>query len=170
MKMEEKYEPVEIPEELREKVRSVVTSYLTLQKALADDSFEQAHKEANQLNESITELAKNHPSEDIHEQWMKDMQALSEASLAVKESGDIEKVREEFFPLSEAMDSLVRHFGHSLEEPLNKAFCPMALEDGAIWLQTEETIANPYYGESMLRCGEIKTSYPTATAAKETDQ
>jgi hypothetical protein len=31
--------------------------------------------------------------------------------------------------------------------------CPMA---GADWVQTTSTLANPYYGSSMLRCGSIK--------------
>ena len=30
------------------------------------------------------------------------------------------------------------------------AFCPMA---PGRWLQTEETISNPYYGSEMLTCG-----------------
>lgn len=33
-------------------------------------------------------------------------------------------------------------------------FCPMAFEDkGALWVQAEGKIANPYFGASMLRCG-----------------
>lgn len=31
--------------------------------------------------------------------------------------------------------------------------CPMA---GADWIQTSATLANPYYGSQMLRCGMIK--------------
>ena len=33
-------------------------------------------------------------------------------------------------------------------------FCPMAyLDKGALWVQAEGKIANPYFGASMLRCG-----------------
>ena len=28
-------------------------------------------------------------------------------------------------------------------------------DEGAFWLSTEEEILNPYYGASMLRCGEV---------------
>ena len=32
--------------------------------------------------------------------------------------------------------------------------CGMAFNNkGANWLQSEETIANPYFGSAMLRCG-----------------
>ena len=33
------------------------------------------------------------------------------------------------------------------------AYCPMVKKD---WVQTSETIANPYGGKEMLMCGEIK--------------
>jgi Cu(I)/Ag(I) efflux system membrane fusion protein len=32
-------------------------------------------------------------------------------------------------------------------------YCAMAK---ANWLQTDKTVKNPYYGESMLKCGEIR--------------
>ena len=36
-------------------------------------------------------------------------------------------------------------------------FCPMADDDkGGYWLSTETQISNPYFGDMMLRCGEIK--------------
>lgn len=36
-------------------------------------------------------------------------------------------------------------------------FCPMANEgDGGYWLATEEEVNNPYYGDEMLHCGEVK--------------
>jgi YHS domain-containing protein len=34
--------------------------------------------------------------------------------------------------------------------------CDMAK---ASWLQTDKTVANPYYGKSMLRCGQITTIF-----------
>ena len=36
-------------------------------------------------------------------------------------------------------------------------FCPMADNNkGAFWLSLEEEIRNPYYGEAMLKCGEVR--------------
>jgi hypothetical protein len=40
----------------------------------------------------------------------------------------------------------------------------MALENGAFWLQSGKIIANPYYGASMLRCGEFRATYPVRFA------
>jgi hypothetical protein len=36
-----------------------------------------------------------------------------------------------------------------------EAFCPM-FEGGSKWLQTETTVANPYYGSEMLTCGSFQ--------------
>ncbi|MBB5439212.1 hypothetical protein HDC92_002899 [Pedobacter sp. AK017] len=36
-------------------------------------------------------------------------------------------------------------------------YCPMALHDkGASWLSNKKEIRNPYFGESMMTCGEVK--------------
>jgi membrane fusion protein, copper/silver efflux system len=38
--------------------------------------------------------------------------------------------------------------------------CPMADNDkGADWLSSEKEIMNPYFGESMLRCGEVTKTF-----------
>jgi hypothetical protein len=36
-------------------------------------------------------------------------------------------------------------------------YCPMANEgEGGYWLSSETEIRNPYYGDEMLNCGEVK--------------
>ena len=43
-----------------------------------------------------------------------------------------------------------------LNEPLYIQHCPMADENkGADWLSMEKEILNPYFGKSMLTCGEV---------------
>jgi Cu(I)/Ag(I) efflux system membrane fusion protein len=41
-----------------------------------------------------------------------------------------------------------------------KEYCPMAFDNkGAYWLSESEEIRNPYFGKSMLTCGEVTTTY-----------
>ena len=50
------------------------------------------------------------------------------------------------------------------------AHCPMAFDfKGASWLTTEPAIANPYFGDRMLRCGTIEQtlSQPVDQAAPD---
>lgn len=161
------YDPEPIPEEFRERVRPVVQNYLNLQTSLAADSFEEAARGAGALVESITSLSELHLPGDSHGQWMTDLKNLRETAETVKSTSEMEAMREAFHPLTQSLEDFVHHFGHSLDFPIRRAFCPMALDAGASWFQADETIANPYYGAMMLRCGEIQATYPGAGSDQE---
>ena len=80
------------------------------------------------------------------------------ASIAAKITGatDIESQRVAFSTLSNDFIALVKKSGLKSGE-LYVDFCPMAMEDkGAYWLSASKEIKNPYFGEKMLTCGEIK--------------
>lgn len=62
--------------------------------------------------------------------------------------------RRQFKPLSEAMIRLVR--AHRPTTTLYVEHCPMAFDAGADWLASSKTIANPYFGSQMLRCGSVE--------------
>ena len=73
--------------------------------------------------------------------------------LAIKAAGatDIEAVRKEFVAISQEIRKI------DLPEGTVLAFCPMADDgEGANWVQRKGEIANPYFGEKMLRCGTIE--------------
>lgn len=61
---------------------------------------------------------------------------------------DIEGLRESFKKLSEVY---IKNADPKAMKGLIKASCPMA---NAKWIQKEGTLKNPYYGKSMLECGE----------------
>ncbi|RZK69235.1 MAG: DUF3347 domain-containing protein [Pedobacter sp.] len=71
-------------------------------------------------------------------------------------ASDIEVQRALFSSLSNEMIAKVKAIGlHSGEVYVE--YCPMALNDkGASWLSNQKEVRNPYYGDSMLDCGEIK--------------
>ena len=71
-------------------------------------------------------------------------------------AGTLEAARSEFALLSEEVAAVLDRFGVP-GGTLYKAWCPMAFENrGAAWIQDTEEIHNPYFGEMMLRCGEIR--------------
>jgi membrane fusion protein, copper/silver efflux system len=75
----------------------------------------------------------------------------AKAARAVAEAEDIKAARAAFAPLSEAVIALVKADPSAHDVKL--AYCSMAK---ASWLQKEEKIRNPYYGPSMLSCGEFR--------------
>jgi hypothetical protein len=68
-------------------------------------------------------------------------------------SGDIAAVRKAYKNVSDGMIEYMRADA-STQSGNTIAYCPMAFDDkGALWVQAEGKLANPYFGASMLRCG-----------------
>src|SRR5690606_37733286 len=96
---------------------------------------------------------------DAHHHWMALQKQLEEAAVMISETADIEKQREHFNTLSEAMLETTESFGLEIDKTYRQ-FCPMAFDDkGAFWLSESDEILNPYFGDMMLRCGEVKQTY-----------
>lgn len=71
-------------------------------------------------------------------------------------AADIEVQRASYSALSNDFIALVKKSGLSGGE-LYVDFCPMALNDkGAYWLSANKEIRNPYFGDKMMNCGEVK--------------
>ncbi len=82
----------------------------------------------------------------------------------------IDTARARFERMSEGVIALQRRFGHRGSETWNLAHCPMAFDNnGADWLQRGTQINNPYFGDQMLRCGELRESFPPLDAVPSAD-
>lgn len=77
---------------------------------------------------------------------------LSEAATALSTATSIEAARDAFYDLSKP---LVRWRKAADGDKPVVAYCSMAKRS---WLQPEGELGNPYYGQSMLRCGEVVDS------------
>lgn len=81
----------------------------------------------------------------------------SDEALAISKnlagSNDLKVQRKIFSQLNMPMESMVRK--NLKSGKIYKAFCPMALGNGAYWLSSIEPIRNPYYGANMLSCGKV---------------
>jgi Cu(I)/Ag(I) efflux system membrane fusion protein len=58
--------------------------------------------------------------------------------------------------LSQAFIAAIKQSPSQSKQPLFLMNCPMVYGDsGADWLQATDQLRNPYFGASMLKCGEI---------------
>jgi hypothetical protein len=73
---------------------------------------------------------------------------LGDDGSALAKSSSLKEARLAFERLSDRAKKLVAG-----QPGYYVVHCPMLKKD---WVQTSETIANPYYGKEMLSCGEIK--------------
>jgi hypothetical protein len=126
---------------LADPAKSVLEHYVAIQKELAKDSI----KDVNENATAIAKAVKTDETKKFSPDVAKQADALAQAK-------DLKKAREAFKPLSE---SLVKYVADSKagKGTYHEAYCPMAK---ASWLQTEKEVRNPYYGKSMLDCGELK--------------
>lgn len=69
---------------------------------------------------------------------------------------DVKQQRAVFLTLSQDMIPLIKGFKNH-EQPVYVQYCPMANKGmGGYWLSAQKEIKNPYYGKTMLDCGEVK--------------
>ena len=147
---------VELSDEQRGGLAPIVSEYLAVQVALADDDLERAKTSAEALTDAVVAVAFERPTA-LKQAWSESSVALRGHGQHVSKAETLEDAREGFEPLSEAVIRLLVRFGNPLEGSIHLAHCPMASRnEGALWLQGSETVDNPYFGASMLDCGEIR--------------
>ncbi|MEK6480431.1 efflux RND transporter periplasmic adaptor subunit [Catalinimonas sp. 4WD22] len=150
--------PVSISQKAKEALRPLYTEYLKFKEALTADEFDQAQKAASDLKTTLDKVNMSAFTGESHDAWMSYSSDLKNALQHVQHLKTIEELRTTFQQVSEGMIDLTKAF-NPLDQTLYVQFCPMADDNkGANWLSTEEEISNPYFGASMLTCGEVKST------------
>ena len=139
---------VALAEEIKEKEK--------LKDALVNDAFENSVVEAKKLGESLDGISMSLFEGDAHNIWMQESMPLKALIQEIASAKSIDATRKLFKPFSMHMINIAIAFD-PMEKSLFIQHCPMADDfNGADWLSTEDNIMNPYYGASMLTCGEVK--------------
>ena len=85
-------------------------------------------------------------------EWMKVEKILRAGAKDLMESKDIKSARKTLEMITDPTLKALKYFG-STEKTYFKMHCPMAFDNqGAFWLQKNQVVRNPYFGESMLTC------------------
>ena len=91
-----------------------------------------------------------------HMAWMAVSEKLATDAGRIANAPDIKTARTEFKLASVNLIAIAKQFGTAGETGIYVFHCPMAFNNkGADWVQNEKTVKNPYFGKSMLSCGEI---------------
>jgi Cu(I)/Ag(I) efflux system membrane fusion protein len=151
-----KREVFEVPHEYRGQLWGVVQQYFPLQAALAGDDKDGAARVADKMLGVLSAVDIGLVSGKAHDVWMDNSMKIKAALDKIKEAEGIERMREEFEKLSNELIAVVEQFGAHGANTLYKLNCPMAFDNkGADWLQMDEDTHNPYFGASMLKCGQV---------------
>ncbi|MDC3379350.1 DUF3347 domain-containing protein, partial [Planctomycetota bacterium] len=155
-------ERIEASTEFLAALSPVYRAALDTQEALAADDVATARIGLGALKEAIAGVDMGLARSPAHMAWGRLAARLSGAVGDLAETPTIEDARAVFGQVSPLMLELEQRLGHS-EGELYEVFCPMALEGkGAAWLQADDTVNNPFFGASMLRCGDVLATFPPA--------
>ena len=133
----------------------MVTHYESIRQALLNDKTEGVAEAARHIQHLAQRLEADFSEEaagirpDAAGELGAVLPTIGEAAATLTEAETLADARESFGKLSKAM---VQYRRMTPDPHPAVAFCSMAQE---LWLQPTGEIGNPYYGQSMARCGEF---------------
>jgi Cu(I)/Ag(I) efflux system membrane fusion protein len=137
-------------------LNTVFEQYVVLKDAFVQSDVKKVKKAAENLEKSLSSVDMKLLTGDAHTQWMDITGKLDNQLKQIASVGDIERQRKAFSGFSNEFYKAIKIFG-LMGKTVYYQFCPMAFnEKGAFWLSTTKEIQNPYFGDQMLTCGEIK--------------
>lgn len=150
---------LEVSEEFRNQITMVADSYFQVKNELVKDNLAEAQKSISGFDQSLGKVNMNLVKGQAHDLWMGMLRGIKESNSKMRTSKEIEEARKHFSMLSFHILEMAETFGLN-KDVVYKDYCPMAFGDqGAYWLSEQKDITNPYFGASMLTCGEIKQTY-----------
>lgn len=125
-----------------DKLNAVYQHYVHLTTALTNGDMAEAKVASNAIEAGAKEVA--------------GAEKVAANAAKITAATDIEAQRTAYSTLSNDFIELVKRSGLNTGE-LYVDFCPMAMNDkGAYWISANKEIKNPYFGEKMMTCGEVK--------------
>ena len=119
---------------------TMLDPYFRIQASLSDDKTEGVTVEAKAI--ATAAKAMGEPGAPI-----------AKAADALAHATDLGAARTAFSQLSDAVIAFSESTKAEAGEGVHSMYCPMANKQ---WMQKGEKVSNPYYGKSMLTCGEKK--------------
>lgn len=127
----------------------VLDAYLAVQATLAADSLDGVSVSAKKIAEAGARLTASSASPEHAEHYAGLPAKIVVAANDLSKAGTLDSARDAFKDLSRP---LAMWASMSAPADVVLVYCPMAQ---ASWLQKNGSIRNPYFGSSMLSCGEL---------------
>ncbi|WP_442506372.1 efflux RND transporter periplasmic adaptor subunit [Novipirellula sp. SH528] len=148
-------EMLDVPIAFREQLDRLLSPYLAIGEGLASDDLDAATTGVGQLNQVLNSIDSGGLDAGVSKRWQAEQKGLSAIAGRLVKADDLESMRSAFVLLSDELMSIQRTFGFKKANQMYELHCPMAFDGrGATWIQNNESVRNPYYGESMLKCAD----------------
>ncbi len=148
-------ERIEVSADFQNQLKTVFYDYIKLKEALVKEDSKKANEYAKALVSNLGKVDMKLLTDNAHSHWMTLEKKLKASTNSISNTSNIKEQRNHFKHLSSHLAKVLQLFG--VNEKVYYQFCPMADSNkGAYWLSKEEKVINPYFGEAMLTCGEVK--------------
>jgi Cu(I)/Ag(I) efflux system membrane fusion protein len=150
-----KIESIHLNDDANQSLAELIESYIKIKDALVNDDFNKSVLSGKNLQANLDNIKLSLFEGNSRNIWEKHSSAINTANNKLVTAENISFVRKNFRILSDQFVILTRTF-NPVEKDIYIQHCPMANSNkGADWLSYEKDIRNPYFGASMLSCGEI---------------
>ncbi|MDG1277998.1 MAG: efflux RND transporter periplasmic adaptor subunit [Algoriphagus sp.] len=150
---------IEVSTIFQSQLTQLTEEYFKVKNSLVSDDALATQKAAAAVQSSLSKVDMSLVKGPAHDQWMVIRSEIQKAAGMITKESEIANQRRHFSPLSQAFLELTETFGLT-KDKVYKEYCPMAFDDkGAYWLSESEEIRNPYFGKSMLACGEVTETF-----------
>jgi Cu(I)/Ag(I) efflux system membrane fusion protein len=149
--MNKKEQKINFDASVETSFHDVIDAYVELKDALIKSDVSLASTKSEAFRKAL-EVIPVSQREKTNNYWA----ILHKTSKGINKNVDLAEQRKQFQLISDTLIEMVKNF-NKLDNTLFVQFCPMADDNkGAYWLSKEEKILNPYFGDMMLTCGEVK--------------
>ncbi|WP_209330720.1 efflux RND transporter periplasmic adaptor subunit [Lunatimonas salinarum] len=147
------------PDAFRRQLSAFVEAYLLIKEALVETDPQSTQAAVVPAMSSLDKMDKELLEIKSQDKWVALWKPMQHSLEQIRRVVDVEDQRKHFEVLSNKLIEAVEYFG-LVDNSLYLQYCPMAFRDqGAYWLSAEMDVRNPYYGDKMLVCGEVKEVY-----------
>lgn len=145
----------DILDHFKDELDRVYNAYFGIQNALGSDDLPIAKKISEEFKIALTQMSHDKLKSEKMKEWHKLEAEILNSVHGISAAKNLTDARESFSALSADIYELCRKFGASGKFPIYRFFCPMAFNNkGGYWLQNKTGVYNPYFGATMLGCGE----------------
>lgn len=147
---------INVSSDFQNQLKTVLYDYFKLKDVLAKDDSKSVMAASKRLLDNLSKVdMKQLTDNKAHTYWMSLEKEIKASTTYISKTSNIKEQRNHFKHLSSHIINAIQLFG--VNEKIFVEFCPMAdNKKGAYWLSKEEKVINPYFGNNMLTCGEVK--------------
>lgn len=145
----------DIDTSVKSQIAQIFQHYIHLKNALISNNLSEAKTGAQGIIGAVEAVDTTKFTRDQKAAFDAQIEKIKENAAHIAETHEVAHQREHFNPLTEGTYGLLKSFGGS--KTMYYDFCSMANNDeGGYWISESEEIQNPYFGDKMLSCGEVK--------------